>query len=498
MSDDEIEFSEELTSAAGSSSSASAAGGGGGGPSRRMPSISELAERASARRALGASGASAAGGGGGGPSRRPAVAAAAPAAAAATPSKKKRPAKGTVPYPTDSAGFFKARATFPSLFNIDENGDLTVPANETKPAKIILLPNYRQSSYTEREEYIEERRKELKQVELEFFNKKKALRELMTIWLATKSPEPGSQGPIIELQKELAELDAARAKLQAPNRFTKTYEGLSLKKIIISPTTMDTKIKEPVLALVRRPTTFEEEVVESEEAWKKTMTGGARKAMEDQEAAGEGPFAGIEENENERLAFGVPGEEGVGLLSLDNNLPFTFEATKYQYPLQAYHHRRMTNLGGDSIKKVQEILQQTTAAGVRTIGTHVVGHPDNAFEILKTILEKYIQQHPEVRKALLETGETELVNIFPAKGDLFLASGLTEETLDSSKDTWPGKNMLGKVWMKIREELIASGAKVDDKSSESFFDTGYTSHAKTQQEAMKERLPFIIAAKRRA
>ena len=62
-------------------------------------------------------------------------------------------------------------------------------------------------------------------------------------------------------------------------------------------------------------------------------------------------------------------------------------------------------------------------------------------------------QHTELRQQLLDTGDARMV--FVSKSDKVLGSGCDAETLSESK-TYFGRNMLGKSWMKLREQLQVS------------------------------------------
>jgi len=58
--------------------------------------------------------------------------------------------------------------------------------------------------------------------------------------------------------------------------------------------------------------------------------------------------------------------------------------------------------------------------------------------------------HDELRQQLLDTGDARIV--FVNSSDWFLGSGGDAEEL-SAKNTYHGKNWLGKSLMKLREEL---------------------------------------------
>ena len=75
--------------------------------------------------------------------------------------------------------------------------------------------------------------------------------------------------------------------------------------------------------------------------------------------------------------------------------------------------------------------------------------PDVMFRVCKA---KYLQ-HPQLRDFLSKTGDTELVEASPF--DLFWGVGISLRNLNSlfQKDNWKGKNWMGKVLSKVREQL---------------------------------------------
>jgi ribA/ribD-fused uncharacterized protein len=64
--------------------------------------------------------------------------------------------------------------------------------------------------------------------------------------------------------------------------------------------------------------------------------------------------------------------------------------------------------------------------------------------VMMTVCRLKLEQHPYIQKALLKTGERELIEASPI--DAFWGWGPDKS----------GRNELGKVWMRLREELRAS------------------------------------------
>ena len=74
------------------------------------------------------------------------------------------------------------------------------------------------------------------------------------------------------------------------------------------------------------------------------------------------------------------------------------------------------------------------------------------YEILKTALRAKFTQNPQLKKALLETGDAIIAKT--GHHDSIWGIPLSpEEAADLSPDQWPGQNLLGKALMDIREEL---------------------------------------------
>ena len=66
----------------------------------------------------------------------------------------------------------------------------------------------------------------------------------------------------------------------------------------------------------------------------------------------------------------------------------------------------------------------------------------NKLYVMEELMRLKIQQHQEVREALLATGNRGLLKVYPT--DYFWGTGA-----DGT-----GNNHMGKLWMKIREEIL--------------------------------------------
>jgi predicted NAD-dependent protein-ADP-ribosyltransferase YbiA (DUF1768 family) len=70
-------------------------------------------------------------------------------------------------------------------------------------------------------------------------------------------------------------------------------------------------------------------------------------------------------------------------------------------------------------------------------------------ENMGLVLMLKIEQHPEIRRMLLETGDAELIEDCTKRAS---ESGLFWGAKREG-GSWVGGNMLGKLWMELREEV---------------------------------------------
>ena len=71
---------------------------------------------------------------------------------------------------------------------------------------------------------------------------------------------------------------------------------------------------------------------------------------------------------------------------------------------------------------------------------------------MKDVLREKVKQVPEVRQTLLDSGDREIAEAVPF--DNFWSLGLPKETASKTDPNhWPGSNILGRLWLEIREEL---------------------------------------------
>lgn len=79
-------------------------------------------------------------------------------------------------------------------------------------------------------------------------------------------------------------------------------------------------------------------------------------------------------------------------------------------------------------------------------------------ENMRLVLRLKIEQHPELRKKLIESGETFMVEDCTKRqrgSGLFWGAALID-------GAWVGNNWLGKLWMELRTKLLMEVDSVND------------------------------------
>ena len=72
--------------------------------------------------------------------------------------------------------------------------------------------------------------------------------------------------------------------------------------------------------------------------------------------------------------------------------------------------------------------------------------------LMKDILESIVEQNSEVKEFLLNTGDSVLMET--VDGEYFWSAGLSREVVNKTDITkLPGKNMMGQLWMEIRQNM---------------------------------------------
>lgn len=73
---------------------------------------------------------------------------------------------------------------------------------------------------------------------------------------------------------------------------------------------------------------------------------------------------------------------------------------------------------------------------------------------MEAVLRLKLRQHPDLRRQLLETGDRPIIEDTsrrPNRSGLYWGAALRD-------GRWVGENILGKIWMKLRDELRAEGS----------------------------------------
>lgn len=372
--------------------------------------------------------------------------------------EKKKGAKKEIPVPKDSASFFRARAKDPKTFTFTPDGNLQVPAMRDLPPKVIEIPSYRPSTSEELAMTEGLRYDKIKEVEREYDEKLRTLKEAMATWRST-----GASSEAIETQRELARLDALRTHLRSPLRWTVMNKRLTIRDVLVDNFYEVKKLKYPVFNLVLRGNTFEDLV---------KVKGSASAAAEAAEAAEAEPAVAQEAF----VFFGDPEDPDYGPLSPYTMIDFVFNSTMYTSPLQAYELERITRLGRRK-DFGSLLLKERNPEKIRALALKIAGDIENPRELWIEIIKTLLTQHPKYKDILESTGKSTLVyanmkeKTIPASRRWGI--GLKSDdpgALDRTQ--WQGPNTLGQAWQAVRgslekeegEEQEGDGYKESDRT----------------------------------
>jgi ribA/ribD-fused uncharacterized protein len=385
--------------------------------------------------------------------------------------------------PVDSTTFFKMKAKNPKMFQFTAEGDLQVPAMDGKEAKVIELPFYIRASKEKLEEYADQVLRDLLKNEKEYDETMKNLQEALQEWKMT-----GAVTMVLKYQRELQRLDAERTNLKTPSRWHTKYKNLSIKQILPNSDEIDKKLGYPVIITRGRRIhpTIEYEIVGKGEYRERTRRGGDVSEEESEQE---------EESQEEFIVFYDVADEEHGILSPDTMLDIIYNGTKYSSATQAYEVERVTALGRKDIRPL--LLRQRNPKMIRQLGARVAGKIEDPKKLWISILKALIDQHEDLKPALLDTGNSTLVYADPKDKVLGVGLGAEDEGILDRK-RWQGENILGNAWKAVREDLKAEelekdrergmvggqrleGALVGEK------EVGYTEESKTLEEENKEK-----------
>ena len=357
--------------------------------------------------------------------------------------EKKKGTKRQIPVPKDSASFFRARAKDPKTFTFTPDGNLQVPAMRDLPPKIIEIPSYRPS--TSEELAITEglRYDKIKEVEREYDEKLRTLKEAMATWRST-----GASSDAIETQRELARLDALRTHLRSPLRWTVMNKRLTIRDVLVDNFYEVKKLKYPVYNLILRGNTFEDLVkVKGADAEAEAAEAAAAEAAEVVPVVAEEAF----------VFFGDPEDPDYGPLSPYTMIDFVFNSTMYTSLIQAYELERITRLGRRK-DFGSLLLKERNPEKIRALALKIAGDIENPRELWIEILKTLLTQHPKYKSILESTGKSTLVyanmkeKTIPAPRRWGIGLKADDPgALDRTQ--WQGPNTLGQAWQAVRGSL---------------------------------------------
>jgi predicted NAD-dependent protein-ADP-ribosyltransferase YbiA (DUF1768 family) len=331
----------------------------------------------------------------------------------------------------DSLSFFRARTLFPKEFDFTTDGNLKIPDVEAEKGRIIELPYYIEKTPKEKQEYLDKVKSEISSIETEMDEKMQMLRDALEIWRET-----GMASQVIELQRDLARLDAQRTLKRDGERWTNVYISLENRQINFENRYDDKKVYHPVFALQVRDIPFTQ-------LFNTTTERPVKQQEEDDEL-------NLTEREETFLIFSTFNEDG-GFLAPDSLNDFTYNGQVYTSLLQAFHAERAAFVKRADLRV--KILQQKTIKDIRTWANRFTGNFDSPKERMIDILKAYVTQNPNIKEELINTNSDIIVYANPL--DRLLGIGLSDtddNALDREK--WISPNILGEAWMTVREPLL--------------------------------------------
>lgn len=117
------------------------------------------------------------------------------------------------------------------------------------------------------------------------------------------------------------------------------------------------------------------------------------------------------------------------------------DGVEYKTAEHAYQSLRMRL----EYRKLVEVTSSPMDAWRKAQEAKSLGHLDETVdkdELMEKIFRAKLAQHSDIKEILLETGTSELLKVWPT--DYYWGIGV-----DGS-----GENLMGKLWMKLRAELI--------------------------------------------
>jgi len=141
---------------------------------------------------------------------------------------------------------------------------------------------------------------------------------------------------------------------------------------------------------------------------------------------------------------------------LSNHFPCTIKVMGHTFASSEHAYLHTKARYSTKPELAQTVKDATSAAEAKRISKDVPFNPEwlsKREEIMSTVLTAKLQQVPAFSEALVESGESLLVGAAP--GDFDWGSGLSERhTKTTIQSKWPGRNLLGKILMKLRDEAM--------------------------------------------
>lgn len=134
---------------------------------------------------------------------------------------------------------------------------------------------------------------------------------------------------------------------------------------------------------------------------------------------------------------------------------FTIDGINFTRGEQYMMYKKAMMFGDTEI--AHKILNTDNPKEQKDLGRQVRNYNDevwsaNRVDIMVHGLFEKFNQNPFLKKALLDTGDTELAEASPF--DLIWGIGYTEDKPEAKdKSKWRGQNLLGIVLMKVRDEI---------------------------------------------
>jgi len=152
------------------------------------------------------------------------------------------------------------------------------------------------------------------------------------------------------------------------------------------------------------------------------------------------------------------GDEGKGEWRMLSNMfeaPFQMDSITFPTVEHYFQWMKAKTFGDGAI--AAKILKTPSAKAVKALGKKVKDFKIEEWDakkdgIMAAALKAKVIQHPEIREKLLQTGVRPIGEA--SARDKYWAIGTSADT-SKAKDPskWPGKNVLGKMWMDLRKEL---------------------------------------------